>query len=313
MTFPFEKKSTPPRGAWTLAAVLMLMAGFLAGQPSRAQASVTSINLDNYSLTGIHRLPRGSDKAREASAVTYNWDTDTLFVVGDEGDALVEVSKTGQEISVMSLSGFDDTEGLTYVGNGQFVITEERIQDAFLLDYAAGGSVDRSSLAWADLGSTVGNIGIEGISYNPSNSTFLTVKEKTPQQINVNTIDFSAGTAAVSSLFAADGLGVKDLSDIQILTTVGLDNNLLIFSQESALLMEVDMAGTLLSQFDFTGLSGSAEGVTIDRDGNIYVVSENGSAPLLYTLEANPVPVPGSVFLLGTALAGLAGLVRRRN
>ena len=40
--------------------------------------------------------PANSLLAQEASAVTYNWDTDTLFVVGDGGTSVVQVSKTGQ-------------------------------------------------------------------------------------------------------------------------------------------------------------------------------------------------------------------------
>lgn len=39
--------------------------------------------------------------ASEASAVAWNADTGTLFVLGDEGDALVEVSTTGSLISTM--------------------------------------------------------------------------------------------------------------------------------------------------------------------------------------------------------------------
>ena len=49
--------------------------------------------------------------ASEASAVTYNWDTGTLFVLGDEGDALVEVDANGTPLSVITLTGFADTEG----------------------------------------------------------------------------------------------------------------------------------------------------------------------------------------------------------
>ena len=111
----------------------------------------------------------------------------------------------------MSLSGFDDTEGLTYIGNGQFVLVEERLQDAYLLTYTAGGNVSRSSLASASIGVTVGNVGLEGISYDPTTGQYIVVKEKTPQQVNSAGVDLRrrrTGTAAVTSLFNPAGLGL---------------------------------------------------------------------------------------------------------
>jgi uncharacterized protein YjiK len=297
-------------------AVLAAHAGAALLAPATASAAITALDLSNYTLTGTHALPGVA--AAEASAVTYNWTTDTLFVLGDEGDALVEVSKTGAQLGVMTLSGFDDTEGLTYIGGGQFVLSEERLRDAYLLTYSAGGSVSRSTLPSADLGTTIGNIGIEGISYDPRDGSFITVKEKTPQEVNKNVINFGTGTAAVSSLFTSN-LGVTDLSDVQVLATVPSltgtadEDNLLIFSQESARLLEVDRSGNVLGQFDFSAYADSAEGVTIDADGNIYVVAENGSNPQLFTLAPAPVPLPPALLLLGSALAGLAGAVRRRR
>ncbi len=67
----------------------------------------------------------GNDLALEVSAVTYNWDTDSLYLLGDEGTSIVQVSKTGEFISTMALpaGAIADPEGLTYIGNGQFVMT----------------------------------------------------------------------------------------------------------------------------------------------------------------------------------------------
>lgn len=282
-------------------------------------AAVVAVDLSNYVHSATYALPTAT--ASEASAVTYNWDTDTLFVLGDEGEYLVEVSKTGQQISSMRLSGFNDTEGLTYIGNSRFAVVEERLRDAYLVEYVPGGNAPHSlALRSVDLGTTVGNIGLEGISYDPRDGSFITVKEIGPQQVNRNVIDFDAGTASISSVFTPN-LGVIDLSDVQVLSTVPSlagtadEDNLLIISQESARLLEVDRFGNVLSQFDFRGLSSSAEGVTIDYDGIIYVVAENGSNPLLYVLTPNvaPVPLPPAALLLGSALLGLSALRRSRR
>jgi len=259
-----------------------------------AFGGVTSIDLADYQLTATHLLPA---TAAEASAVTYNHDTGTLFVLGDEGDALVEVTTSGQLVSAMTLTGFDDTEGLTVIGNGQFVIVEERLQDAFLLTYAAGATAARSSLPGVSLGPTISNIGLEGLSFDPLTGKFIVVKEKTPQAVYEATIDWGVPSGSVADLFLPS-LGVLDLSDVQVLTTVPSligsadQDNLLIYSLESRLLMEVTRTGAMQSTFNFTSIAADAEGVTIGPDGTIYVV---GETPALYVLTPIPVPCPADI------------------
>src|SRR5262249_43530825 len=136
-------------------------------------AAAASLDLSRYTLTSSFSLP---GTASESSAITWNWDTNTLFVVGDEGDFITEVSRTGTVRGSMRLSGFDDTEALTYIGNGQFVIGEERLQDVYRLTYQSGGTAVRSTLATVSLGPTVGNIGLEGISYDRRDGSFVSTK-----------------------------------------------------------------------------------------------------------------------------------------
>ncbi len=277
-----------------------------------ASATITSLDLNNYQLTATIALPAA---AAEASAITFNWDTGTLFVLGDEGDALVEISRTGTVLGTMALTGFADTEGLTYTGNGVFVIGEERLQDVYQLTYTNGGTRDRSALTTASIGPTVGNIGIEGFSFDPRNNRFVLVKEKSPQGIYDTAITFgpqpAAGNINPANLFDPTLLGVLDLSDVQVLSTVNSllgtadEDNLLIYSQESARLLEVTRTGVILSSFDFRSIATDAEGVTIDDQGVIYIA---GEAPAVYVLT--PIPTPGASSVL--VLAGLAATRRRR-
>lgn len=285
-----------------------ITSGLFATALAASSSGAASVDLSLYEHTATYALPPVA--ASEASAVTYNWDTGTLFVIGDEGEAIVEVSTQGEQISAMTLTGFDDTEGLTYLGGGEFVVAEERIQDVFKLAYVAGGSVNINNLDDVSLGPNVGNVGLEGVSFDPSTGKFVLVKEKNPQRVIEAAIDFSDETAIVEDLFDP-GLGVSDLSDVQVLSTVpsmagGPDaDHMLIYSQESAVLMEVGRSGEVFGTFDFSGIAGDVEGVTIGPDGTIYLV---GEAPELYVLT--PIPAPSVLAVFGAG--ALIGTRRRR-
>ncbi|MFY9478168.1 MAG: SdiA-regulated domain-containing protein [Aquabacterium sp.] len=273
-------------------------------------ASAAGLDLSRYSLTQTFALPTST--ASESSTITWNWDNDHLYVVGDEGDYITEVTRTGTVVSSMRLSGFDDTEALTYIGNGQFVVGEERIQDVYKLTYQAGGTASRGALATVSLGATVGNVGLEGISYDRASGQFVTVKEKGPQFVGLGSIDFSNSTHTVGGLFTPN-LGVADLSDVQTLSGfVGTSyaGNLLIISQESRSLLEVTRAGVVVSSFDFSAISDTAEGVTITADGTIYLTDET---PNIYVFSATPVPEPETYALMFSGLAVLGAVAARRR
>ena len=67
---------------------------------------------------------------------------------------------------------FYDTEGITYVGGGKFVLVEERYRQANLFTYVAGGTLHRADAQTVKLGTTIGNIGLEGVSYDPLTGGF---------------------------------------------------------------------------------------------------------------------------------------------
>jgi uncharacterized protein YjiK len=89
---------------------------------SSAQAAVTSVDLSTYVRIGRYDLPEptrtvapvNSLLAQEVSEVTYNWDTDTLFVVGDGGTSVVQVTKTGQLINSMTLAQGSSPQGTDF-------------------------------------------------------------------------------------------------------------------------------------------------------------------------------------------------------
>jgi uncharacterized protein YjiK/2',3'-cyclic-nucleotide 2'-phosphodiesterase (5'-nucleotidase family)/phosphodiesterase/alkaline phosphatase D-like protein len=280
--------------------------------------AINDIDLSKYTRIGRYDLPEpkrttaptGSLLAQEVSAVTYNKDTDTLFVLGDGGTSIVQVSKTGVLIDSMTLASgtspqgttFYDPEGLTYVGGGKFAFVEERDRQVNLFTYTPNTTLTRAGVQTVKLGTTIGNIGIEGISYDPQTNGFIAVKEITPEGIFQTTIDFAAGTASNGSptalnstdLFDPAKAGLGDFADVYALSNVAALNgksdagNLLILSQADGKIVEVDRAGNILSTLTIVSDAGNPlsiadqqhEGLTVDKDGNLYVVSENGGGSI---------------------------------
>jgi uncharacterized protein YjiK len=280
---------------------------------------VTSVDLSTYVRTGRFDLPEptrtahppNSLLAQEASAVTYDWDTDTLFVVGDGGTSVVQVTKAGALIDSMTLApgpspqgtDFYDTEGITYIGGNKFVLVEERDRQANLFTYIAGGILHKTDAQTVKLGTTIGNIGLEGVSYDPSTNGpagngYIFVKEKDPQSVFQTNIDFAAGTATNGSASATGSTNLFDpalanlvdfsdvfaLSNLPSLSGQPDFSHLLILSQESGQIVNINRSGNIFSTLTIVSDPGNPlsvagqthEGVTMDRDGILYVVSENG-------------------------------------
>ncbi|WP_461782851.1 SdiA-regulated domain-containing protein [Prosthecobacter sp.] len=305
-------------GGETVALTLTDTVDYDLGATTTASITITddetNIDLSRYVRVGRYDLPEptrttppsGNLLGQEASGVAYNWDTDTLFIVGDGGTSVTEVTKAGALVSSMTLSGngndFLDTEGITYIGGGQFVLTEERVRQAVKFTYVAGGTLTNATAERVKLGTTIGNIGLEGLSYDPQTSGFLFAKESDPQGLFQTTIDFTAGTASNGSaatvnstnLFTPALASLNDMSDVYAFSNLAAmtgqaqSGNLLILSQESGLIRHVDRSGNIQSTLTLVADAGNPltiqnqthEGVTMDREGRIYVVSENGGGDI---------------------------------
>lgn len=327
-----------------------LIAGGLAS--ASAWSGTASVDLSQYQLVGRYALPEPSNTtppansllAQETSAVTWNRDTNTLFVVGDGSTSIVQVSLTGQLINSMTLApgsspqgtAYYDTEGLTYVGNGRFIVVEERYRVVSQFTYAAGTTLDYSGSQHIKLGTTVGNIGIEGISWDPLSGGIVAVKEISPSGIFQTTLDFAAGTASNGSastvnsvnLFNPALAGVADFADVFALSNLsgigaGDQSHLLILSQESGRIVEVDRAGNVYSSLTIPLLPGTGglsvadqqhEGLTMDDNGFLYTVAENGGGdinhPELWVYAPVPEPATSALWLAGLGVFGAAA--RRR-
>jgi uncharacterized protein YjiK len=314
-----------------------------------AAQAADSIQLNKYVVTGTYALdPLNGTGAGisglEASAVTYARDRGTLFFVGDEGRGVVEISRTGQTIgnNLFNWAGTgstnNDTEALTYLGNGRLVVGEERLQNAYSFDYVANATVNLASTPFVSFGPTIGNVGIEGFSYDPRNGSFVTVKQDNPAQLRIfNSLPFSTAAAAdlvpniafsgpptTSSLFGLNSLSdVQTLAPVDALLGTAAADNLLVLSLDSRKLIEIDRLGNIKSMLDLSGIVpfNAIEGVTIDENGVIYLIAEQdqrSNAPAnsrsqLIVLTAVPEPETYAMMLAGLGLLGFVAARRRQT
>lgn len=316
-------------------------------------AVAAGLDLSRYRVAATYGLDvlgpaPGNVSGLEASAVTWAGDRlddlgrrGTLFFVGDEGTGVIEISRTGKALGAMAFnwsgtgSTNNDAEGLTYLGGGVLVVAEERLQNLYRFSYTAGGTAAFGTTPYASIGPTIGNVGIEGVSFDPRNGGFVTVKQDNPAQLRMfDALSFSAQSqpdATPTTLFSGASalFGLASLSDVQTLAPVQslagtpAADHLLVLSLESRVLIEVDRSGQEKSRFNLAGIlpANAIEGVTVAPDGTIYLVAEHDQSGLLpFGVEAKsqlivltPVPEPHTYAMLLAGLAVTACGLRRRD
>ncbi|CAB3754520.1 hypothetical protein LMG29739_01948 [Paraburkholderia solisilvae] len=265
----------------------------------------STYDLNSYTQTAMFPLQFNTTGANllnaEASGVTYNKDTDSLFVVGDGATAVVQVAKSdGHVIDSMTLNAgdFQDTEGITYAGGGKFVLVEERLRQVDLFTYIPNGTLHRADVQSVKLGTTVANVGIEGVTFDTKTGGYIAVRQSQPTSIFQAAINFASGSATASdgtpilpstdnppALFDAATTGLSAFNDVFSLSNIAPSSaadydNVIIIGAPDGKIVKMDRTGNLLSSL-YMSATAQNEGVTMGSDGTIYVVGEQATGPSL--------------------------------
>lgn len=251
-----------------------------------------SIWLPDYRATLQGRPIEGL--SADVSALTYDPDRRTLFTVTNKNPEIIELSLDGKILRRVPLVGFGDPEAIEYISPGLYVITDERQQRLFRVHLGDETQfVDAAESEQLSLGIGLnGNKGFEGLAYDAANHRLFAAKERDPVSIyeihgfpHTNP-DKPFAVHVVEDPKRDARLFVRDLSSLQYDESSG---HLLALSDESRLVIELNSDGRPISTLSLLrgqhGLEKSvpqAEGVAMDNQGRLYLVSEPN---LFYVFE----------------------------
>jgi uncharacterized protein YjiK len=221
------------------------------------------------------------------SGISYDGDRDQLWAVQNNPPVLLAMDKDGEVRARYPLEGFSDVEDLSYLGNDQLLLVEERKRALVVVPVPVSAGpllrTDYKALS-LELG-PMGNQGFEGVSYDRSADRLFVVKEHSPIKIyEVRGFGHSLkGAFDLDVIDHADWVREAVLaSDLSAAHYDERSGHLLLLSEESKRIMELDgQSGTLLASLELKGgtlgLKGSvahAEGMTFDPLGQLFIVSE---------------------------------------
>ncbi|WP_449430490.1 SdiA-regulated domain-containing protein [Pseudomonas putida] len=223
------------------------------------------------------------------SGITYDYDRDRLLAITNGIPMeLLELSKSGEIQARYPLVDFQDTEGLAYLGNGRLAISDETLQRLDVITLPEHPQpIYASQAQWItlDINPTHRNKGFEGVTYDARHDRLYAIKEREPRQLFEVTGMLAALSNQPLRITVSDrrdwvkrSVFATDLSDGYYDPRTG---HLLLLSDQSKNITELDGDGRFVSirslRAGLGGLNRDApqpEGMTMDSDGNLYVVSE---------------------------------------
>jgi len=251
-----------------------------------------TINLPAYTESLAYRGYNSAPTANsEASGMAYHETENAIFKVSDRG-FMLKVDLNGTILNTTTLSGFQDTEGIVYMGNNEFAIIEEgRARVVFVtfnaasppttINYPGSSSYINVNLSGE---SNDTNRWLEGVAYDRTNQTLYIAQEFGQTKIYEYALNNQRSGTITPSEFDRSNINanitkamhVLDNGNLLVLTANQNNNNVV----DDTDIWEVDLCGNLISTIDVDirpNFNGStinmegAEGMTVDNQGNIYI------------------------------------------
>lgn len=256
---------------------------FLKSQWTAEQWVGRSLWLPDYQVVIEAKPIEGVD--HNLSSILYDPDHDRLLAMSNGPPELFALTRDGDLLARYPLQGFGDVEAVAYLGDGLLVVADERTQQlSFVSLPEEPGPISIKDAYFITLGINLnGNKGFEGVSYDRANDRLFVVKERNPRQLyEISGIRASLGEGLrlnirdLTSWIDRSVFGT-DLSGVHYDASTG---HLIVLSDESKLLVELTGEGDFVSFRTLLGLGDlrhsvpQPEGVTLDDQGDLYVVSE---------------------------------------
>jgi uncharacterized protein YjiK len=230
----------------------------------------------------IHNYTRSAPRMRlagacNASGITYNPDTKTLFMIEDSPTVISELNNKGEIIRSIEIENLNDTEGIAYLGNKRFAIVEESTSKIYFCSIGEKTTrIKYKDMVSLDVPLSPNNTGLEGITYDSENKCFYVIKEKDPMKI----FRIYLGSEKIEIPWDLEKIDISDASDICFDPNTG---HLLILSHESKCVVECTVDGKELSRLSLRKGDSSLkrefkkpEGITINPKTNqIFICGEN--------------------------------------
>ena len=238
------------------------------------------INLANYEI--VYSSP--IDKiAENLSGITFSPDSSTLFAVVNNPEEIIELSKRGEIIRKIGMNNFHDTEGIAHIVGNEFAIVHETSRTISIINIADEATdLDAKAFRRFNINpSKIHNKGLEGVAWSASSGLYV-ANEHSPNEVihlpeSLFNLRFSIDDGNIMPHYFKD-LPIDDISGLHFSE---FDQQLFVLSHESRSLLAVNKQGEVGSRFNFDrfpfGFGQSIiqpEGITVDKNNNIYVVGE---------------------------------------
>ena len=216
------------------------------------------------------------------SGLAYDFDQHLLIGIINRPPSIVILNTEGHTLRHHLIHGANDTESVTYIGNGQIALLQEKRRSILIATIPAKDNTPitvHETNAFKLNAPEDKNNGPEGIAYHAQTDTFYIVKERQPTALYAVQGLLTDPQNAVQHDLSHYLSPLNFATDLSGLAFDPENQYLLLLSDEAQMIIAIDLEGDFIDYFDLAPWNTALpppqpEGITIGSDGTIYIVSE---------------------------------------